>query len=43
MLILEQDDSLLRWDNQRLIEITRDAGCRETLRYRHLKRPPNIC
>ena len=35
MLVLEQDDSLLRWDQQRLIEITREAGCRETLRYEH--------
>ncbi len=35
MLVLEQDDSLLWWDQQRLIEITREVGCRETLRYEH--------
>jgi len=31
----EQDDSLLWWDQQRLIEITREVGCRDTLRYEH--------
>lgn len=35
LLILEQDDSLLRWDRQRLVEITHDIGCRGTLRYEH--------
>jgi len=35
MLVLEQDESLVRWDNQRLIEITREVGCRDTLRYQH--------
>lgn len=35
MLVLEQDDSLVNWDNQRLIEFTRAAGCRETVRYEH--------
>ncbi|CAN5250293.1 hypothetical protein BH20ACT5_BH20ACT5_12840 [soil metagenome] len=36
MLVLEQDDSLLlSWDNQHLIEFTRAAGCRDTLRYEH--------
>ena len=35
MLVLEQDDTLLSWDNQRLIEFTREAGCRDTLRYEH--------
>lgn len=35
MLILEQDDSLLSWDKQHLIEYTREAGCRDTLRYEH--------
>lgn len=34
-LVLEQDDSLISWDNQRLIEATRAAGCRDTLRYEH--------
>ncbi|MCA1675934.1 MAG: hypothetical protein LC799_28430, partial [Actinobacteria bacterium] len=35
VLVLEQDDSLLSWDNQHLIEFTRAAGCRYTLRYQH--------
>jgi hypothetical protein len=35
LLVLEQDDSLIRWDRQRLIESTRDLGCRSTLRYEH--------
>lgn len=35
LLVLEQDDTLLSWDKQRLIEFTRAAGCRETLRYEH--------
>ncbi len=35
MLVLEQDDSLLWWDQQRLIEITREVGCRATLRYEY--------
>ena len=35
MLVFEQDDTLLSWDNQRLIENTRDAGCRDTLRWQH--------
>lgn len=37
MLVLEQDDSLRRWDNQRLVEITRTLGCCDTLRYQHLR------
>jgi len=35
VLVLEQDDSLVSWDNQRLIEFTRAAGGRDTLRYEH--------
>lgn len=35
MLVLEQDDSLVSWDNQKLIEFTRATGCRDTLRYEH--------
>jgi len=31
----EQDDSLLRWDNQRLVEITREVACRDTLRWEY--------
>jgi hypothetical protein len=34
-LVLEQDDSIIHWDRQRLIELTRAAGCRDTLRYEH--------
>jgi len=32
-LVLEQDDSLVQWDAQRLIELARAAGCRDWLRY----------
>ena len=35
LLVLERDDSLIGWDNQRLIEFTRAAGCRDTLAYQH--------
>lgn len=35
MVVLEEDASLRRWDNQRLVEITRAAGCRDSLRYEH--------
>jgi hypothetical protein len=35
LLVLEQDDSLIRWDRQRLIEYTRDIGCRSTFQYEH--------
>ncbi|SHQ67462.1 Uncharacterised protein [Mycobacteroides abscessus subsp. abscessus] len=35
LLIIDQDDSLVSFDNQRLIEYTRAAGCRATLRYEH--------
>lgn len=34
-LVLERDDSLLAWDSQRLVEITRAVGCRDTLHYEH--------
>lgn len=34
---LVQDDTLLSWDNQCLIEATRAFGCRDRLRYRHAK------
>jgi len=36
-LVLEQDDSLVRWDGQRLIELARAAECRERVRYNHLR------
>jgi hypothetical protein len=35
MLVLEQDDSLLRWDRKLLYELTRKTGCADTLRYEH--------
>jgi hypothetical protein len=35
LLVLEQDDSLLRWDKQHLIEITRSTECHDTFRYEH--------
>lgn len=35
MLVLEQDESLLRWDRRLLFELTRKAGCSDTLRYEH--------
>ncbi|RBY76805.1 hypothetical protein DQ238_16200 [Geodermatophilus sp. TF02-6] len=38
MLVLEQDDTLLSWDNQCLIEATRATGQHDTLRYEH-RRP----
>jgi len=36
-LVLEQDDSLVQWYAQRLIELARATGCRERLRYDHLR------
>lgn len=36
-IVLEQDDSLVRWDNQRLVEIVRATGCRDRVRYEHSK------
>jgi hypothetical protein len=35
LLVIEQDDSLIRWDKQRLIELVRASGCHDTLRYEH--------
>jgi hypothetical protein len=35
LIILDQDDSLLRWDRQRLIEFTRAEVCRDSVRYEH--------
>lgn len=34
-VVIEQDETLLSWDNQCLIEATRAASCRDTLSYRH--------
>ncbi len=42
MLVIEQDDSLLRWERQHLIEITRDLGCRDLLRYEHRRAEEEI-
>ena len=35
MLVLEQEDSLLWWDRQRLFALTRQAEYADTLRYEH--------
>lgn len=35
LLVFEQDDSIIHWDRQRLIELTRGEGRRDTLRYEH--------
>lgn len=35
MLVLEQDDSLLIRDRRLLFDLTRKAGCADTLRYEH--------
>jgi len=34
-IVFDQDDTLLSFDNQRLIEYTRATGCRQRLRYEH--------
>lgn len=34
-LVIEQDDSMVRWDSQALIDATRDLGVRETFRWEH--------
>jgi hypothetical protein len=36
-LVLERDDSVARWDNQRLIELTRKHECRDTLTYQLMR------
>ena len=35
VVVFDQDDSLLSWDNQRLIEFTRAEDCRDSFRYEH--------
>jgi len=35
-LVIEQDDSLVSYDNQRLVEAVRATGQRDTLHYEHL-------
>lgn len=37
LLVLESDESQDARDRRDLIELTRTAGCRDTLRYRHLR------
>lgn len=34
-IVLDEDETMVRFDNQRLIEYTRAAGCRDTLHYEH--------
>lgn len=34
-IILDEDETMVKFDNQKLIEYTRAAGCRDTLRYEH--------
>jgi len=34
-LVLDEDETMVKFDNQMLIEYTRAAGCRDTLHYRH--------
>jgi hypothetical protein len=34
-IVLDQDNAMLSWANQRLIEYTRLASCRDTLHYEH--------
>lgn len=40
--VFDQDDSLLSWDNQRLIEFTRAENCRDTFRYEHKNAPTEL-
>ena len=42
-LVLEQDDSLVQWDGQRLIELARAAGCRDRARYDTSALRPSSC
>ena len=34
-IVLDEDETMVKFDNQKLIEYTRAAGCRDTLRYEH--------
>jgi hypothetical protein len=36
-VVIERDESLVRFDKQRLIELTRNAGVRDTFHYEHLR------
>ena len=43
-IVLDEDETMVRFDNQKLIEYTRAAGCRDTLRYEHTNaRTPMRC
>ncbi|TXH17415.1 MAG: hypothetical protein E6R06_28860 [Mycobacterium sp.] len=35
LLVLEQDDTLVRWDRQQLVELLHASGHRDTARYQH--------
>lgn len=41
-IVFDQDDTLLSFDNQRLIEYTRATGCRQRLRYEHKHAHPDV-
>ena len=34
-IVFDEDETMVKFDNQKLIEYTRAAGCRDTLRYEH--------
>lgn len=34
-IVLDEDETMVRFDNQKLVEYTRAAGCRDILRYEH--------
>ncbi|MFA7388604.1 MAG: hypothetical protein WCZ87_13220 [Thiohalobacteraceae bacterium] len=38
-IVMDEDQGMVNFDNQMLIEYTRTTGCRDSLRYEH-KRPP---
>lgn len=40
--VFDQDDSLISWDNQRLIEFTRAENCRDSFRYEHKNAPTEL-
>lgn len=42
LVILDQDDTLLQWDRQKLIEFTRAEDCRDTVRYVHRSGPAEM-
>jgi hypothetical protein len=34
-IVFDEDETMVRFDNQKLVEYTRTAGCRDTLSYEH--------